>query len=657
MSKEDPTRQAEDLKRLRRENNRLRRRLQEAESALAEQERRERRNVESLRGDLAAMRQSRAWRAATCLRRLWPRRTRRVGETDGGGNSPGGERRARQYERYLEARALTPERLEALSARQRCLARKPLISVVMPVYNPVPEHLDAAVASVTRQVYREWELCIVDDASDRPGVGERIRGLSHPRIRTARMERNSDIAAATNEAIALSSGEYIAFMDHDDEIPPDALLEIAAVINESNPDFIYTDEDYIDPAGRRANPHFKPDYSPDLLLSHNYITHLVVVRRDLLRLTGGLRTELDGAQDYDFVLRATELAERICHLPQVLYHWRMSGTSTSYDANSKPMAAERGREAVRAALERRGYGDAEVLEANIPHFYRVRYPIRNRPLVSIVIPFKDKPELLHYIVGDILEKSTYEHYEVVGVSNNSVEPETFDAMRDLSGLDGRIRFLRHDVPFSFSAVANFGVRGCAGQHVVLLNNDIRLISAGWIEAMLEHSQRPDVGAVGGKLYYPDQRVQHAGVIVGIGGYAGHSHKGFPGRHQGYFNRLQLIQNVSAVTGAFMMVKKELYDSLGGFDEHSFAVACNDVDFCLRLREKGYWNVFTPYAEAWHLESASRGYEDTPEKEARFAGERRLFSERHRGVMEAGDPFYNPNLTRASEDFSLAVPEG
>ncbi|MBS1270165.1 MAG: Chondroitin synthase [Gammaproteobacteria bacterium] len=648
------------LKRLRRRNNLLVRQLQEIRDSLGVELHRNIENLEAVRREVSAMKQSRVWRTAIRLKKLDPRRflnTFRLRGRPGVGVSPAGPEmdcRALQYQSYLAAHALTGEKRRQLRERMCGLAGTPLISIVMPVYNAAPQALKSAVESVSRQIYECWELCLVDDASDSPETVEEIQSIDHPRVKTQTLRRHGDIAAATNAAIAMSSGEYIAFMDHDDELAPDALVEAVSIINDSDADFIYTDEDCLDEKGNRVKPHFKPDFSPDLLLSHNYITHLVVARRDLVERIGGLRSGFDGAQDYDFVLRATELAGTIRHIPKVLYHWRMSETSTSRVAASKPQAMERGRLAIKEAMAGRGGEEVEITHANVPYFYRTKYRIKGRPLVSILIPFKDKPELLHCIVGDIVEKSTYDNFEIVGISNNSTDPAVFEAMDDLSGMDDRVTFAEHNIPFSFSALVNYGARLCSGRHLVLLNNDIRISSPDWIEALLEHSQRADVGAVGGKLYYPDDRVQHAGVVVGIGGYAGHSHKGFPGRHQGYFNRLQVVQNVSAVTGAFMMVKLDLYRRVGGFDETQFPVACNDVDFCLRLRESGLWNVFTPYAQAYHIESASRGYEDTPDKEERFAGERKRFTERHGWIMENGDPFYNPNLSHTRQDFSLRV---
>lgn len=651
----------DDLKRLRREVNALRRELQSVRTQMANQTARGQTIENRLQGELDGIKTSRVWRTALMLRtiRRWLSMDGIKGILSAGPGSVARDEaargeRARRYDAYLAAREPTSDQKQRLRQRAESLPRKPLVSILMPVYNVDPGLLAEAVESVRDQLYENWELCIVDDASDRPETIRALDELAHPGIRVRRLERNLDIAGATNQAIEMATGEYLLFLDHDDRLSFDALVEVAAEINASDADFIYSDEDYIDPEGRRSDPHFKPDFSPDLLLSHNYITHLVAVRRDLLERVGGLRSALDGAQDYDFVLRATEQAERIRHIPKVLYHWRMSETSTSINAGSKPQALERGRLALNEALERRNREAVAHVDPVVPHFYRVRYAIKDTPLVSILIPFRDAAELLHCVIGDVLEKSTYGNFEIVGINNNSTELETFAAMRDLSGLDERVRFTDYNQPFSFSAVMNHGAGHCTGEHLVFLNNDIRILSAEWLGAMLEHSQRDEVGAVGGKLYYPDDRVQHAGIIVGIDGYAGHSHKGFPGDHQGYFNRLRVVQNMSAVTGAFMMISKAIFEVVGGFDADNFAIACNDVDLCLRIRERGFWNVFTPYAEACHTESASRGYEDTPEKQARYAKERSVFAERHRDILRSGDPFYNPNLTATAEDFSIRI---
>lgn len=662
MSKEGENNdRRDDLARLRRENNRLRRELAEQQRLMSNASARADEVETRLRREVADIKHSRAWQTALLLiqarRRLTAAGIREWLQTKpaaAADDAPGDDLRARRYQAFVAGHALTAARRRRIEEALAAMKARPLMSIVIPVYNVEPAFLNAAVNSVRGQIYPDWELCVVDDASTRADTVKALDELDDERIRMARLGENLDIAGATDHGISMTRGDYVLFLDHDDQLAADALAEVALEIERSGADFIYTDEDYIDAGGRRGNPHFKPDFSPDLLLSHNYITHLVAVKRDLLERIGGLRSDFDGAQDYDFVLRATEQAQRIGHIPRVLYHWRMSETSTSVNAGSKPRALERGRLALNEALTRRGREGVAVVDPVAPHFYRVRYTLRTRPRISILIPFRDQPDLLHCAVGDILELSTYDNYEILGIDNGSDQEATRDAIRDLAAMDDRVRFIDYDRPFSFSAVMNHGAAASAGEHLVFLNNDVRVITAEWLEAMLEHSQRDDVGAVGGKLYYPDGRVQHAGIIVGIGGYAGHAHKGFAGDHQGYFNRLRVIQNVSAVTGAFMMIGRVKFDAVGGFDEDNFAVACNDVDLCLRLRAHGLWNIFTPYAEGFHIESASRGYEDSPEKRQRFAGESARFAERHHDILERGDPFYNPNLTVEAEDFSVRV---
>jgi GT2 family glycosyltransferase len=362
---------------------------------------------------------------------------------------------------------------------------------------------------------------------------------------------------------------------------------------------------------------------------------------------------MEGAQDYDLYLKVLERANRVVHIPRVLYHWRKVPGSTASVFSEKSYAQDAGQRALGEAVRRRGL-EASVEPGRFPGTYRVRHAIQGEPLVSIVIPFKDQAELLRTCLGSILRESTWENFEVIGVSNNSTDPETFDEMERWAAQDPRIRFVEHNVPFNFSEINNFAVREHArGDHVVLLNNDIEIITPDWIESLLEFSQREDVGVVGGKLYYPDGRIQHAGIILGIGGVGGHSHKYFDRADHGYFSRPHVIQNMSAVTAACCMVKRRVYEQLGGLDQDNLRVAFNDVDFCLRVREKGYLNVFTPYCEAWHHESVSRGYEDTPEKQARFRDEVLYMLERHGPTLAAGDPYYNPNLTLEHENFSLS----
>jgi O-antigen biosynthesis protein len=532
------------------------------------------------------------------------------------------------------------------------LVKKPLISIIMPVYNVDSKWLDLAIKSIESQWYENWELCIADDQSTKKETMEYLRNVNNPKIKIKFLEKNLNISAASNEALTLATGEYIALMDNDDEITPDALYEVVKAINETGAEFIYSDEDFMTTSNKCVNPHFKPDFSPDLLLSHNYITHFTTFKKDLLLQIGNFNSEFDGAQDYDLFLRLTESTKKIHHISKVLYHWRMIETSTSYSSDAKPEALIRGQNVLVNTMKRRDI-KANVENANLNNYFRVRYDVLNNPLVSIVIPFKDKPELLKMCIESIILKSTYQNFEILGISNNSTEQTTHDERKRLEKFDSRVKFYEYNIPFNYSQINNYAVNNYAkGNHIILLNNDIEIITPDWIESMLEHSQREEVGCVGAKLYYPNDTIQHAGVIIGLGGYAAHSHKMYNRNDYGYFNRLNIVQNLSAVTGACLMVKKSIYNEVYGLNEIDFKVAWNDVDFCLRVREAGYLNIFTPFAEAYHHESISRGYEDTKEKIVRFEKEKEALSLRHSMILKYGDPYYNPNLTLDREDFSL-----
>ncbi len=546
-----------------------------------------------------------------------------------------------------------PKLIEVTRQEIKDFKVSPLVSIIMPVYNVEPKWLDLAIKSIENQWYENWELCIADDKSPSNETLEYLKNLNNPKIKVTFLEENLNISGASNAALELASGEYIALMDNDDEITPDALYEMIKAINEQDAEFIYSDEDFISTEGVHANPHFKPDFSPDLLLSHNYITHFTCFKKELLDKVGYFNPKFDGSQDYDLFLRLTEKTSKIYHIQKVLYHWRTLETSTSANSEAKPEAIERGRVVLQETLERRGI-DGTVEHGNMHHYFRVKYDIKGNPLVSIVIPFKDKPELLEMSIGSILDKSTYQNYEIIAISNNSEEPETFKMMAELEKRDRRVSFHEYNVEFNYADINNHAVKTYAkGEHILLLNNDIEVITPEWIEAMLEHSQRDAVGCVGAKLYFPNDTVQHAGVIVGLGGYAGHSHKMYSRDNPGYFNRLMIVQNLSAVTAACLMVKKEIYDDLGGMDEVNFKVAYNDVDFCLRVLERGYLNVFTPFSEMYHHESISRGYETTPSKLSRFKREKNALVDRHKSILTDSDPYYNSNLTQDREDFSIA----
>ncbi|HUU76204.1 MAG TPA: glycosyltransferase [Methanoregulaceae archaeon] len=527
----------------------------------------------------------------------------------------------------------------------------PLISVVIPVHNGPPQWLECAIQSVLEQTYSRWELCIVDDSSTEAGTLRLLSRIKDPRIIIKFLKTNVGISSATNVAISSSKGEYITFLDQDDELTNDALAEIVNAVNRYKPDLIYSDEDKFADSlfGRKyIDAHFKPDYSPDLLLSHNYITHLLVVKRALMDKIGVFRPEYDGAQDYDLTLRAVESADTICHIRKVLYHWRYHRGSTSHQTGSREKCSDAGRRAVEDAMLRRKI-NAIVEPTKLQNHYRVLRKLKGEPLVSIIIPFNDMPQLLDTCLHSIISRTTYSNYEILGINNNSKEKKTFDLMARWTDKDQRVRFVDYNSPFNYSEINNYAVRFARGDYLILLNNDVEIITTNWIETLLEHAQRDEVGVVGGKLYYPDGTVQHAGIVVGIKGFAGRPHRRFPGESTGYFHRLMLTQNVSAATGALMMVNRSKYLEVGGMDSINLPISLNDVDFCLRLMEKRYWNVFTPYCEAIHAESVSRGFDTDPGKRARFEEEIKYFTSRHQKILSQGDPFYNPNLSLDDED--------
>ena len=449
----------------------------------------------------------------------------------------------------------------------------------------------------------------------------------------------------------MATGDYICFLDHDDELTKDALYEFITAINQNSPDVLYSDEGVINRYGRYLSYICKPDYSPDLLFSFNYMTHLLVVKKTLFDNIGGFSTGYDGAQDYDLILRLVEQTEKIIHIPKVLYLWRQIQGSTSIDPESKTYANEKGKNALQKTLERRNI-NGKVLKTDQLFYYRVKRNVLNRPKVSIIIPFKDKPELLKQCVESILNKTNYQNFTIMGIDNGSHQDETMALMDRLTTLDERICFHKFDIEFNFSKIMNHAVSLAKGDQLVLMNNDIEILNDDWLESLIEHAEQPEVGAVGAKLFYPDGKIQHAGVIIGIRGFAGHAHRNYPGDSPGYYHRLKSVQNVSAVTGALMMVKRSHYEEVGGLNEKHLAVALNDIDFCLKLRSKGYLNIFTPFCEAIHHESVSRGYEVSPENRARFSNEIIYFKRKWKDLIENGDPFYNPSLTLSKEDYSL-----
>lgn len=552
---------------------------------------------------------------------------------------------------------LTDEKRSKIEHRTQKLERKPLISVLMPVFNPPPQFLDKAIQSVRNQIYPHWELCIADDASTDPNV---LNIIEHHQARDKRIKvvyrkQNGHISRASNSALGLVSGDFVALLDHDDLLPEQALFWVAHAIQEHpNAGLIYSDEDKIDAAGARFNPYFKCEFNYELLLAQNMICHLSVYRSQLLSALGGFRTGFEGAQDWDLALRAVEqlTPAQIVHIPLILYHWRAITGSTASPIQGKDYAVAAGRKAVMEHLERCTI-PAEVLPApEAPIFNRIRFAHPNPlPLVSIIIPTRDRAALLSRCIHSILERSSYPIYEIIIIDNGSKQADTLKMFERLP--KEYIRVARDETPFNFAALNNAGARLARGEVLCLMNNDLEVLTSDWLEEMVSFAVQPDIAAVGARLWYPDGRLQHGGVVLGIGGVAGHCHRNFPRGASGYFGRMILQQSFSAVTAACLVIRRTVFEEVGGLDE-TFAVAFNDVDFCLRLRKAGYRNVWTPYAELKHHESASRGYEDTPQKRARYEREKCLIMQRWEDRLRL-DPAYNPNLTLDREDFSLAWP--
>ena len=538
----------------------------------------------------------------------------------------------------------------------------PLISVLMPVYNTPERWLRRAIDSVREQTYPRWELCIADDASTARHVGPLLATYAalDPRIKIIRRPVNGHISTASNSALELATGDFTALLDHDDELAPHALAEVVRTLSSlPGTRLLYTDEDKIDRRGRRIFPYFKPDWNPDLLLSQNYFGHFVVYRTELLRELNGFRTGYEGAQDWDLSLRAIGQMpdDAITHLPQVLYHWRAIPGSTALKQSQKSYARDAARRVLADHLARTGV-DAEVLPVRGGHWQvRRRLPARP-PRVSLIIPTRNRVALLRTCVESILKTTTYPDFEILIIDNGSDDPATLTYLKRLTTRG--VKILRDEGPFNYSALNNRAVAHATGEVLGFLNNDLEVITPGWLEEMVAHAIRPEVGAVGAMLYFPDDRVQHAGVVLGLGrskstgGVAGHAFKYFPRGHTGMCNRLRVTQNYSAVTAACLLVRKAVFHEVGGFDEVHLAVAFNDVDFCLRLRVAGYRHVWTPFAKFYHYESASRGADDTPAKKAVYNQECAYMREKWGSLLDS-DPNYNPNLTLADEDFSPALP--
>jgi O-antigen biosynthesis protein len=535
---------------------------------------------------------------------------------------------------------------------------QPTIAILLPAYNTEARWLRRAIASVQAQVYPHWQLCIVDDASPQRHVWKIVEDAARrdPRIRIHRRLTNGHIAAASNDALQLGTGEFIGLLDHDDELAPAALFCVVHEVNKrTGLQLIYTDEDKLDRFGRRSDPYFKPDWNPDLFTAQNYISHFTVFAAELVRKVGGFRVGYEGSQDYDLTLRCIEqiTPAQIAHIPHVLYHWRSTPESTASFTDAKPYAQEAARRAMQDHCDRSGLG-AQVT-AGYSGYLRLNYPPpAGEPRVSVIIPTRDRAELLRRCIGTLREKTSYANFEIIIVDNESREPETRSLLESLAR-ENRVRVVRAVGEFNFSRVNNVGVTHARGDFLALLNNDTEVQDGNWLSEMLSHAARPEVGAVGARLWYPDGKLQHGGVLLGIGGVAQHAHTGLNRTDAGYFGRAHLTQNFSAVTAACMVLRRDLYEAVGGLDEAHLAVAFNDVDLCLRLRERGLRIVWAADAELIHHESASRGFEDTREKQQRVLGEVAYMRERWGAVLDE-DPFYNPNLSTDNEQqWKLAFP--
>lgn len=529
---------------------------------------------------------------------------------------------------------------------------EPKISILIPMYNTNELFFKELITCLKKQTYKNFEVCLAD-GSEVENKNLKKYFSDDDRFRYQHLNSNKGISENTNAALDMATGEYIALVDHDDVLPCFALFEVIKAIN-NNPavEFIYSDEDILDSNYERKNPYFKPDFSPYTLRSCNYICHLSVIKKTLINKIGKFRSQFDGAQDYDMILRATENAKLIVHIPKILYHWRAHNNSTSQNTDSKSYAFIAGKRAIEEQLKRLDIkGSVESLET--PGTYKVNYEIINNPFVSIIIPNKDSIEDLNKCISSIL-KSTYSNYEIIIVENNSESREIFEFYNKLEKNYKNIHVVKYiEKGFNFSKINNFGRKFAKGEYILLLNNDVEIISENWIEEMLGICEQKNVGIVGAKLLYPDNSVQHAGVILGIGGVAGHIHKNIKDSDPGYFSRAVIINNFSAVTAACMLVKIDIFDEVEGLDE-SFEVAFNDVDFCMKVRKKGYLVVYTPFAKLHHFESKSRGLEDTPEKQRRFEGEIERFKNKWHEELENGDPYFNKNFRLDSSLFIIDI---
>lgn len=551
------------------------------------------------------------------------------------------------YEAYV------PDEAELEKQRKHHFSYEPLISVAVPAFRTPETFLIQMIESLLDQTYGNWELCIAngspEDTVMKGVLDEYMKKDS--RIRVSELSENKGIAGNTNAALEMARGEFVGLLDHDDLLAPNALYEVARALDSDRTlDAVYTDEDKVTTElDEHFQPHLKPDFNLDLLRSNNYICHFFVVRCSVVEKAGGFRQEFDGAQDHDFIFRCVETAGKVGHIPEILYHWRTHKASTADNPASKMYAFDAGKRAIEAHLERTGTAGVVTHTPDLG-FFRVKYPVQGSPLVSIIIPNKDEKETLKTCIESIQEKAEYDNYEIIIVENNSTTEEIFQYYKELSQ-DPRIRLLRWKKEFNYSAINNYGVSHAKGEYLLFLNNDVKVITPGWIKEMLGVCQRPEVGAVGVKLIYPDNTIQHAGCVIGIGGIAGHMFVDMPANRTGYLHKASILQDMSAVTAACMMMKKTAFEEAGGFTE-KLSVAFNDVDLCLKVRKNEKLIVYDPYVQLYHMESKTRGAEDSTEKVRRFQEEIEYMRCQWIDILKKGDPYYNKNLSLTKWNYSL-----
>lgn len=551
------------------------------------------------------------------------------------------------YEAYV------PDEAALEKQRHHHFEYSPLISVAVPAYRTPEKFLAQMIDSLLAQTYGNWELCIANGSPEDSAMKKVLEEYTKKdsRIRVSELTENKGIAGNTNAALEMAQGEFVGLLDHDDLLAPNALYEIVRALDEDrNLDAVYTDEDKVTTGlDEHFQPHLKPDFNLDLLRSNNYICHFFVVRRSIVQKVGGFCQEFDGAQDHDFIFRCIETAEKVGHIPEILYHWRTHKASTADNPASKMYAFDAGKRAIEAHLKRTG---TEGIVSHTPDlgFFRVKYPVQGQPLVSVIIPNKDEKETLKACIDSIREKTEYPNYEIIIVENNSTTDEIFQYYKELSQ-DPRIRLLRWKKEFNYSAINNYGVRHANGEYLLFLNNDVTVITPGWIKELLGVCQRPEVGAAGVKLIYPDNTIQHAGCVIGLGGIAGHMFVDMPANRTGYLHKASILQDMSAVTAACMMMKRTAFEEAGGFTE-KLSVAFNDVDLCLKVRKNHKLIVYDPYVQLYHMESKTRGAEDNKEKVRRFQEEIEYMRCQWLDILKKGDPYYNKNLSLTKWNYSL-----